>query len=526
MFFQKHLFSFVSVVLLTFLAGCASPKAPTGGPKDETPPAVMEEESTSNFQTNFVPKEIVITFDEWFTLKDVSTQLIISPLMPQKPDVKQKGKSIIISVPDSLSEETTYTLNFGSAIADLNEGNILENYAFVFSTGDILDSVKLNGKVIDALTLTPAEGVWVMLYPVGEDSAVFKRKPEYVAKTNKEGVWSMANIRSDSFDLVALKDDNLNFLYDQETELIGWHTTPVITSTPIVSIPSITVFPKEKRIAIREVIHQAPGWLKMVVDAPIPKPIPQLIPPMDSVDTAWDGDTLHIWYDPDQNYAGKAIVAMDTTTIRTSNKPSLANATLTIAPVTGRLHPLAPAKFKTALPLVKADTSKIKLEIDSIGSLSYTLMIDSLTRRSFTIQAPWQPLSRHNLTILPGALQDVWGRTNDTIRQSIVVHGADQYGDLTIQVSGLDSTRNYILLLKSGEQVEARFEIFQQSTATLKKGGLTPGKFGIELIEDLNANGIWDTGDYSARRQPERKMLFTIDNVRAAWEVETIIVWQ
>ena len=110
MFFQKHPFSVVLAALVLFLASCAAPKSPTGGPVDTAPPVIIAEESTPNQQTNFKGDEITITFDEWFTIKDVATQLVISPLMPEQPVVKQKGKSIVITLPDSLLEETTYTL--------------------------------------------------------------------------------------------------------------------------------------------------------------------------------------------------------------------------------------------------------------------------------------------------------------------------------------------------------------------------------------------------------------------------------
>jgi hypothetical protein len=113
-------------------------------------------------------------------------------------------------------------LNFGNGIQDLNEGNKLENYSFIFSTGTFLDSIQLNGKVTDAGTLKPAADIWVMLYPTGNDSLVYMQKPEYLTKTNKEGMWSISNVRNDSFLVVALKDENLNFIYDQENELFGW----------------------------------------------------------------------------------------------------------------------------------------------------------------------------------------------------------------------------------------------------------------------------------------------------------------
>ena len=513
-------------MLLSLLASCAAPKSPTGGPPDELPPVIIAEESTPNQQTNFKEDEIIITFDEWFTIKDVATQLVISPLMPEQPEIKQKGKSIIITLPDSLLEETTYTLNFGSSIADLNEGNVLENYAFVFSTGDVLDSIKMSGTIINATTLTPAEGVWVMLYPVGEDSAVYKRKPEYVAKTNKDGKWAMSNIRSDSFSVVALKDDNLNFLYDQDTELFGWIDYTVYTLNPIVVLPEIKVFPKERQPIIREVIHTVPGWIKVIVDGPEPKQTPRFNPEVENAIKVWDGDTLHVWYSAVKNYSGDVILLADTTRIRIAPGASPMGWPLRVTALTGRLHPLATAKFSATVPLETVDTTRITLAHDSLGMISYTLQTDSISKKTISVDAAWKPLSRYTLTFLPGAIKDVWGRMNDTIRHSIVVNAVDQFGDFTIMVDGLDSTKNYVVLIKTGELVSARFTIDQQASALLKKSGMAPGKYTIEVIEDLNGNGIWDSGDYHARRQPEVKKLFTPDPLRAGWELETKITWQ
>lgn len=508
------------------LVACASPKAPTGGEKDVTPPSIIAEESTPNQQTNFKEDKITITFDEWFTLKDAATQLVISPLMPKQPEIKQKGKSIIISLPDSLREETTYTINFGNAIADINEGNVLENYAFVFSTGAVLDSNKMSGKVINALTLTPADGIWVMLYPVGEDSAVYKRKPEYVAKTNKEGKWAMANIRADSFQVVALKDDNLNFLYDQETELIGWIDYNIYILKPVSILPEIHVFPREKRNVIREATHAVPGWIKLVVDGPLPKSVPLLTPPVDSAVTSWDGDTLHVWYNPKENYSGIAILQTDTTKIRLATGVSNISSPIKLMATSGRLHPQGEARFSTGVPFTQLDTSRITLVTDSSVIIPFRIRPDSINKRVFSVAAGWKPVARHTLTFLPGAIQDVWGRTNDTIRQSIVALPADQFGDLTMNIDGLDSTKTYVLLVKSGEQVVTRFDISGKNATQLRKGAMLPGKYTIELIEDLNGNKAWDTGDYQAHRQPERKMIFTVDNLRAAWELETKLTWQ
>jgi hypothetical protein len=242
--------------------------------------------------------------------------------------------------------------------------------------------------------------------------------------------------------------------------------------------------------------------------------------------TAWDGDTLHVWYSAVKNYSGDAILLEDTTRIRIAPGASPMGWPLRVAALTGRIHPLATAMFSATVPLEMVDTSRITLVQDSLGMISYNLQTDSINKRMISVDAPWKPLSRYTITFLPGAMKDVWGRMNDTIRHSIVVNAADQFGDFTMMVDGLDSTKNYVVLVKTGELVSARFIISQQASALLKKSAMAPGKYTIEIIEDLNGNGIWDSGDYHTRRQPELKKFFTPDALRAGWELETKITWQ
>lgn len=512
-------------IILTGLFSCASPKAPTGGDEDVSPPTIIEAESTPNKQTNFHEKEIVLEFDEWVTLKDVYSQLVISPLMPDEPEIKQRGKAIIIELPDSLKEETTYTINFGSAITDLHEGNILENYVFVFSTGSVLDSIKLSGTVVDAITLKPAPDVWAMLYPVGEDSAVYLRKPEYLAKTNKEGKWSLSYLRADSFQVVALKDENINFIYDQDAEYFGWIDTAIYTGNISEALSPILVFPKEKRTGISDVIHAAPGWLKIIVNAPHPKPVPAFLPAIDTVATFWNKDTLNVLYDPAKNYAGEVVLNNDTTRIRIATASSLQNQIISIRPVTGRIAPGGVATYATPIPIMKWDTSLIILHHDTLGEIPYVIERNK-SRNELNLKANWAAASRYYLTFLPGAVTDIWGRTNDTIKSSIVVTPADQYGDMTISLAGLDSTRQYMVHVKEGEQILNTFVVEGQSQTKLANKNLPPAKYVIEIIEDLNRNKTWDTGDYSKRRQPEPKMLFIPEPLRAGWEVEVKITWK
>lgn len=519
----KGCFYFIPILVFT---DCASPRAPTGGDRDEEPPMIIAEESTPNQQTNFNEKEIIITFDEWFALRDVLSQLIISPLMPEQPVVKQKGKSIFITLPDSLKEKTTYTINFGSSIADLNEGNVLENFAFVFSTGPVLDSVFVAGRVIDAVTLKPAADVLVMLHPINEDSAVYKNKPEYVARTDKEGKWKLANIRSDSFRVVALKDANLNFLYDQETEYFGWYEGTLRTETPKILLPDLLVFPKELRRSIRDVIHDSPGWLKIVMGGPKPYELPSFLPPIENAVSVWDGDTIHFWYPPELNYQGNAILVNDTSKILPAKQSKAKPRDFRIKNLTGKLTPHGTAQLFSSIPFRSIDTSKMSLIVDSLEQVPFTIQKDSVDARILLLKGKWKMNSNHLLTVLPRGFINALGDENDTIRASIQVADLDAFGDLTVKVNGLDSNLIYLVTLKIGSKEIVTNKANEQSDIVFVHKGLMPGKYQVEIVEDINGNGYWDTGDFHLKRQPERKMIFELESLRAAWEVESSITWQ
>lgn len=519
------LIRFLTFFLIVFIfSHCASPKPLAGGPKDEKPPTIIEEESTLNEQTNFNSERIVITFDEWIVLKDVYSQLVISPPMPDDPEITQKGKSVIIELPDSLRRETTYTINFGNAITDLNEGNPLENYVFVFSTGSVLDSNSVSGTVMDAVTLQPVDEIWVMMYFTGRDSAVYKNKPDYLARTDEKGQWSIKFLPVDSFHVVALKDENLNFLYDQEGELFGWADEIIYTGSDNEVAP-IFVFPKENRIIVTDVIHPTPGWLKIVVESPIPKPIPVLEPSIDESTYQWEGDTLNVWYDPAENYTGYVILNNDSTRVRASSATNTLAQPLTIKMRSGRIKPGTSATFSTNIPVASINQDLIRVQHDSLGQIAVVATLDSLDSRKISIRGPWIGGTRYPVVFLPGAITDYWGRVNDTIRHSIVVTNEDQFGDLFLTVDGLDSTKHYLILLNEGDKLRDTFVVAEVSTTRLAKRGLLPGKYIIEIVEDRNRNGVWDTGNYDSRTQPEKKMIFTPEALRAGWEQEVKLTW-
>ncbi len=217
-----------AVVPSIFLVwSCANPVAPTGGPKDETPPVVLSSEPL-NRSVNFTGKEIRLTFDEFVQVKNTNEQVVISPPFKKNPEYQIRGKSVVIRFDDTLKSHTTYTLFFGESISDITESNPLVNYWCVFSTGPVIDSLSLKGTVRNAFTLMPEENVLVMLYEPAGDSVPYKERPFYVSRSNKEGQFRFYNLRNQPLQLFALKESNGNYLYDAVNEWIAFSDTLVL----------------------------------------------------------------------------------------------------------------------------------------------------------------------------------------------------------------------------------------------------------------------------------------------------------
>jgi len=216
---------FLLPVLVILLTHCAKIGSLTGGPKDTKPPVMIHAEPP-NYSIHFKGQKIEITFDEFIVLDNVNQQLVVSPPVENRVDVRLKTKTILIDLNNELQDSTTYTLNFGDAIKDNNEGNLLNNFEYVFSTGDYLDSLAVYGRLVNAFDLLPSEDpVSILLYDDLSDSAFMKHGPLYVSKTGKEGYFALNNLKSDTFHIFALKDVNSNYTFDLPNEAIAFLDT-------------------------------------------------------------------------------------------------------------------------------------------------------------------------------------------------------------------------------------------------------------------------------------------------------------
>lgn len=217
---SKSLILFLIAALL--YASCAKIGSVSGGDKDTIPP-VMVKSIPPDFATHFNAKKIRISFDEFIDLKDLPNNFMVSPPLSKLPEVRVYNKDLVIQPLDSLQPNTTYTLNFGNAVVDYTVGNAIPNFEFVFSTGSYVDSLSLQGRLLNSFDLTPyKEPVLVMLFSNLADSAPYLGKPAYVCRTDKNGWFVLNNLREGNYRLFALKDANSNMKFDMPSESIAF----------------------------------------------------------------------------------------------------------------------------------------------------------------------------------------------------------------------------------------------------------------------------------------------------------------
>lgn len=226
---SKSLYYIFIIIAAAVMYSCANIGNPSGGPIDKTPPIFMRSNPTPN-AVNVKDRKIEIFFDEIVTLKDPSTKIIVSPAQTEMPRMSALGRKVTVELVDSLLPNTTYTIDFSNSIQDNNEGNAIDNFAFAFSTGSVIDSMRVSGYVLDSRTLEPMQSVVVGLLSNLADSAFHKEKLQRVALTNDRGQFTIRNVSPGSYHIFALKDLDRDYKFGNPTEDIAFLDSIIVPS--------------------------------------------------------------------------------------------------------------------------------------------------------------------------------------------------------------------------------------------------------------------------------------------------------
>ena len=532
-------------ILWVVLYSCATPQPPLGGPKDETPPRIDTPRSTPNYQVNFKKQPIEIVFNEWIQQpQDVAKQVVVSPPIRYMGTLlKLKGKVLVIEFDDreELQENVTYTINLGEAIKDLSEGNAAKDLRFVFSTGPILDSLGMQGEVRDFITQKPLENILVMVYSKLNDSIVKKERPLYFGKTDKEGRFSIKNMREGEFKVFALEDANQPYLYDAANEKIAFADSLVRTGIDTNSRISLRIFSEIPPLRLLNTDAKRYGLVNLQFNQP-PKDVQiAAATPGFQLRTEVIRDTLKVWYAGTSTAANwsldvrKDSTFKDTLRIKTfAPETYLRTAKLTLQNSDlkefQKLNPEKPLVLTFNHPLISFDISKLVVVEDSVRQISPSMIeIDSLNSRKLILQYRWVESSKYQLRFAPGAVRDIYALGfRDTVRYNFQAMPRKNYGNIDLKVENLDSTRHYVMELILGENTEPaqRERIDLKTNARFIYKVMEPSTYKIRLFEDLNRNGEWDTGNYFKHQQPEPIYIRDLEALRPNWDLEGTVDWE
>ncbi len=525
----------ITLISLTFLIfGCANRQPPQGGPKDHDPPKLLKA-NPPNMTRNFKAKVIQLDFDEYFKLNNPFTEISISPTPAKLPEYKVRQKSIIVTLKDSLEKNTTYVINFGKAIADVNEGNILKNFTYVFSTGIHIDSLSISGRVLNNATGEREKDVTVMLFTLKQDSLRFgKKRPTIFTTTDTSGNFSLENLHPDDYRIYALKEPNSPVkIYNNDKDLIAFDKKIIHLTTDIsdIKLKLFKATPEKFRLVDKRV--ELDGKMFFTFNKSLDRPSLKITYPPDfdqykivdfskTKDTAtlfmknMDFDSLRVSFLDN----GKPL---DTVYLRKGRKESFTRVPYFTYNISSdfKLKPGTDLIMKANFPMENFDQSLINLKEDSTDVSNFTVQKDTGTTKTFTLKYRWKQTVNYTLILNEGAFTDIYGDKNKRLLRKFTIDKPENYSLLTLKVTVPDTGKSYIVQLLDNRKVILRSDVITKNTSLVYKNYLTD-KYSVSVVYDDNKNGKWDSGNVRLKLQPENIWADPeIITLRPNWEQET-----
>ena len=522
-------YRFISFLLLFVCIGCAKKGNITGGLKDTIAPT-LKISFPENYSTNFEGNQIKLTFDEYIKLKGVEKQLIVSPPMKNEPLIIPSSvtKYLTIQIKDTLQPNTTYSFNFGQSITDNNEGNPLNQFKYIFSTGPYIDSLALGGRVKDALEKEVESFVSIMLYEVNEkfkDSVVYTNPPRYITNTlDSLKTFRLENLKAGKYLLVAMKDRNNNNKFNPKTDKIGFHKQFV--TIPNDTVYEIELFKEELPFKAYKPFQASGNRLVIPYDGKqdFSKSKPKITLKnntqiLESIVTQFPKkDSLQVWYRPIKvdsllmNIKKESYAKDFSVKIKNQKKD-----TLSISAVqSGILNMRDQFTLESTTPLVKIDPTKIKLTDAAAKVVAFTHQYDDFHQK-LVFDFKKVPSEKYQIQLLPGALTDFFEKSNDTLNYKLETRSESDYGNLIIDLQNVK--RFPIIIELTNEKGEILAYDYSENNTKVEFNFLEPKDYILRVIYDDNKNKKWDSGNYLEKRQAEEVIYYSkvIKDVRANW---------
>lgn len=540
----KQAFKIVSAFFLILLfEKCAQVGQLTGGKPDSTPPKLIEA-IPANGSVNFTSDQIVLKFDEHIKLSDLANQLIISPKLSFEPDIEADGKKVIISFKkQALLPNTTYRFYFGKAIIDMTEGNSLSNFEYVFSTGNVIDSLKIKGIVLSGFNNKPEKDIIVGLYNKNEDvdSLPYKKTPNYISRSSESGEFAFGNLPKGIYKVYALADKNKNYIYDGEIERLAFLDSALELSMD--TNVRLKLFKEEaNKIFVKKVNSPYYGFSQVILNK---KSIVNF-KALNKADDAYiyetnpgkEKDTISFYYKnlsdtldlliKNITFKRTDTVKVQLPKIKLGKKKFSATMNTYLGKIPLNVQPQL--VFMNWMDTAATDISKIKLnsKTDSLISeekLKYKwININTLQLNNKLKQGTAYSLKADTTTFL-----DVSGNKNDSLMLSFQTESENELGKLSLKLLFNKKQGYLVQLINEQEQIIREqfltFSLSGSNATTVDFTNVAPGTYQIKIVFDVNENKKWDTGNLNSKTQPEHVFIHPKPiKVLADWEIEEEIL--
>ena len=528
---MKFVLNIIIAVFLLSTIQCAKRASPTGGPKDSIPPVLINASPKLN-TTYFNKDEFNLNFDEYVELKDITKQLIISPPLNSSQykvyPVTGASKKVTLKLLDSLLDNTTYTFNFGESIVDFNESNPSSYLTYTLSTGATIDSLYIRGRITDAFERETERFISLQLYPVDSiiaDTMIYSQKPLYVTSTLDTTIYRFQNLRAGKYAIIALEDKAGNYFFDQNMDKIGYKEQ--LIELPKDSIIDLRLFKErtnffwdkpyfvnDHHIVLSYYGDREEEPFKMISD--VPDNFESL------VTQSRETDSLNYWFKgAELDSLQFEFNIKDSLQIKTVQfKNPIPDSLLIDKSTKGSLRIQDKYEIKSNLPIVEVNSEQlIVTNVDTI-QIPASLKIEENYDR-ITVDFEVIPNDRYEITLLPKALIDFWGNTNDTLVYRTSTKKIEDYGNIFLRVKH-ESPHSYIIELLKNDEVVRRYDTPAEGN-NFRFELLDSGKYSVRLIEDANKNKKWDTGSYLEKIQPEKVIYYWKEiDLRANWDMNEI----
>ncbi|QEM06873.1 hypothetical protein DIU31_026450 [Mucilaginibacter rubeus] len=521
----------ILIFIVLFIFGCAAQQPPQGGPRDQTPPKLVKA-IPGNKTRNFAAKQIDLEFDEFIKLTNAYQEISMSPAMEKPPEYSSNKRKLKIEFKDSLQKNTTYVINFGKSIQDVNESNILKNFTYVFSTGSHIDSLSISGTVTNTLTQEKEKDVLVFIFPVKQDTLFGKKKPSIFALTDSSGNFALNNLREDDYRIYALKEASPDKIFNRDEELIAFLKKPIHLKADTSNV-QLNLFKQDpEKFRVSEKRFDTDGKLLLVFNKGLTQPAIKVIYPANvddrkQVSFSRTKDTASV-YLRNMNFDSLRVAIFDKgKPIDTIYQLKRKNESFTRVVTTSynmgndsKLKPGGNLVITASIPIENFDQSQITLNEDSVATSDYTIQKDTGNYKLLNLKYRWRETSKYELVLNEGALTDIYGDKNKRLSKKFQINKLDNYSQLTVKLTVPDTAKAYVVELLSEDKKLIQSDPITKNTSLVYKGILA-AKYYVRIIYDENKNGKWDSGNVRLKRQPENIWLNEkLITLRPNWEAE------